>query len=80
MVCRKSVIPIYPPVNKAEDTALMLLLEARDSIISLDEPALYVYVAHSGNTWERSHFVDRVMKNADELSLQQNEKIAALFS
>lgn len=80
MVCRKSVIPIYPSVNKAEDTALMLMLEARDSIISLDEPALYVYVAHANNTWERSHFVDRVMKNADELSLQQNEKIAALFS
>lgn len=80
MLCRKSAIPIYPSVNKAEDTALMLMLEKNNAIISLDEPSLYVYLAHASNTWERSHFVDRVMKNADELSLQQNEKIAALFS
>lgn len=80
MICRKSVIPVYPAVNKAEDTALMLMLEESDAIISLDEPGLYVYVAHASNTWERSHFVERVMKNADELSLQQNEQIAALFS
>ena len=80
MLCRKSVLPAYASVNKAEDTSVMMRLEEIDAISSLDDPTLYVYVAHASNTWDRGHFVDLVMKNANELSVQQNERIAALFS
>lgn len=79
MVCKKQILPAYAPLDKAEDTPIMTSLEKLGVIAALDAPALYVYVIHGQNTWDRQHFLGHVLRNATELSSEENERIQALL-
>jgi glycosyltransferase involved in cell wall biosynthesis len=56
LVCRRSAMPRYPALSKAEDTALIKELMARNDVVFLDAPRLYIYVVHGSNTWHDAHF------------------------
>jgi hypothetical protein len=48
--------PVYPSLNRLEDTAAMEFLASTRPVVSCDSPLLYVYVAHGANTCEAEHF------------------------
>jgi glycosyltransferase involved in cell wall biosynthesis len=56
LVCARSAMPRYPAMSKAEDTALIKELMAREKVVFLDAPRLYIYVIHGANTWHDAHF------------------------
>ena len=56
LVCARSAMPRYPAMSKAEDTALIKELMARQKVVFLDAPRLYIYVIHGANTWHDAHF------------------------
>lgn len=56
LVCTRSAMPRYPALSKAEDTVLIKELMARNDVVFLDAPRLYIYVVHGSNTWHDAHF------------------------
>lgn len=57
--CRKDSITSdinYRDLNKAEDTYLIHNLNQRNTFVPLVNPSLYIYVYHSKNSWDLSHF------------------------
>jgi hypothetical protein len=56
MVCRKAIMPPYPALRRGEDTAVTDHIVANARVALLDQPRLYLYVAHAGNTFQAEHF------------------------
>lgn len=59
IVCEKAVITAdcsYASAPRGEDTALLEKLLKTGSVIPVFHPALYIYVYHGENTWNRAHF------------------------
>jgi glycosyltransferase involved in cell wall biosynthesis len=59
LLCRKEVLfqNQYADRNKAEDTQVIPFLVNRNMISFIEEqPFLYIYVYHGGNTWNYQHF------------------------
>jgi glycosyltransferase involved in cell wall biosynthesis len=54
---RRDAMPTYPPLSRGEDTALLhALVIANEPIVRVpDEPWLYCYSFHGGNTFDRAH-------------------------
>jgi len=55
LLCEKAVIPAYPGIAKLEDTPVVRALTASFNTVYVDQPELYLYVAHGTNTWDRRH-------------------------
>ena len=56
LLCEKSALPPYPELRSGEDTPAVEELCRRVRTVYLDQPRLYVYVAHGANTFGSSHF------------------------
>lgn len=56
MLCLKSHMPMYPSLTRGEDTPVADQVVANGRVALLDQPRLYLYVAHSGNTFDPEHF------------------------
>jgi glycosyltransferase involved in cell wall biosynthesis len=56
MLCRKAKVPPYPAVRRGEDTPGAEQIARTGRVVFLDQPRLYVYAVHDGNTFEPSHF------------------------
>lgn len=56
LLCRTSILPRYPEIEKAEDTFLIKKLLQQHNITAIDVPRLYIYVCHGANTWHDAHF------------------------
>lgn len=56
LVSRRSAMPRYPALSKAEDTVLIQELMRLNKVVLLDAPRLYIYVIHGTNTWHNEHF------------------------
>ena len=52
--------PIYPSLNRMEDTHALEFLTSTRAVASCDLPLLYVYVVHGRNTCEEQHFEGHV--------------------
>jgi hypothetical protein len=69
--------PIYPSLNRLEDTTAMEFLSSTRTVVSCDSPLLYVYIAHGANTCEPEHFEGHlarspcVLRGADYAELIQ---------
>lgn len=56
MLCLKAHMPVYPALARGEDTPVADQIVASGRVVLLDQPRLYVYVAHAGNTFDAEHF------------------------
>ncbi|MGQ9371117.1 glycosyltransferase [Azospirillum sp. ST 5-10] len=56
LLCEKAVLPPYPELARGEDTPVVERLLRTVRVVHLDEPRLYLYVAHGRNTFPSSHF------------------------
>jgi glycosyltransferase involved in cell wall biosynthesis len=59
LLCRKEILLQNPYANrnKGEDTHVVPFLHSRGIINFIqDEPTLYIYTYHGGNTWDYEHF------------------------
>ena len=56
MLCLKSMLGQYPTLRRGEDTPVAEHILQTRRVVMLDQPRLYVYVVHEGNTFEQAHF------------------------
>ncbi len=56
--------PVYPALNRLEDTHAVEYLAATQSVAAVEMPLLYVYVAHGANTCEDEHFLGHMQRAA----------------
>ena len=70
LVARKEALGAYPEVTRAEDTPVLLRLAQAGLVAALDEPQLYIYHLHGGNTWDRAHWQTGVLGGAERLGAE----------
>ncbi|MGX1135548.1 hypothetical protein RKD49_007738 [Streptomyces glaucescens] len=58
MVCAKDRIPRYPALRRGEDTPVAEEVVRSCRVVSIDDPELYTYVCHGGNTFDEAHFAE----------------------
>lgn len=56
LLCEKAVMPRYPHLRRGEDTPVVERLRRTVRFVRLDLPALYTYVVHGDNTFDKNHF------------------------
>ena len=55
MVADRSLIPIYPSLEKGEDTLVAEAMARWRAFVAVEAPHLYVYVVTGENTWGERH-------------------------
>jgi len=70
-------LPAYPALRRNEDTAVVDQLVQRDAVVLLDQPELYVYTFHGGNTWNARHWDRNIFAHAAEENPQNSELVRA---
>jgi len=75
LLCRKSIMPRYPEIEKAEDTFLIKKLQQQHNITAIDVPRLYMYVCHGANTWHDAHFEFIYKKSTANFSGEKYQKM-----
>jgi glycosyltransferase involved in cell wall biosynthesis len=55
-VCLKRCVPAYPSLRKGEDTEVIENILLHHRAICIDNPRLYLYIFHGGNTFEEAHW------------------------
>ena len=53
---------------------------AADQLVGIDQPGLYVYVYHGGNTSGRTHFKKRLVARAEPLGPEDEKRVRAALS
>jgi glycosyltransferase involved in cell wall biosynthesis len=77
LLARRDAITSYDgSLSRAEDTPVVNELVARDELVLLKRPDLYVYVFHGKNTWETDHFEDLLARSL-ALSERKSRSVAA---
>lgn len=56
MICAKGKMPRYPALHRGEDPPVAYRLWRSQRVVILDEPRLYTYVFHGGNTTGPTQF------------------------
>jgi glycosyltransferase involved in cell wall biosynthesis len=56
MICAKDKMPRYPALHRGEDPPVAYRLWRSQRVVMLDEPRLYTYVFHGGNTTGAAQF------------------------
>lgn len=67
LVARRDAMPAYPDVTRGEDTEVVRALAEQGRLAMLDEPTLYIYTVHAGNTWGRAHWETHLRPYAERL-------------
>jgi glycosyltransferase involved in cell wall biosynthesis len=64
LLARRDALPSYDgSLSRGEDTPVVNELVARDDLVLLKRPDLYVYVFHGKNTWTAHHFEDLLARS-----------------
>jgi len=77
IVAWKERLPAYPPLRRSEDIAVVEQLLARNAVVLLDRPELYVYTFHGGNTWNARHWDRTIFAHAAEADAQESDLVRA---
>ena len=56
MISWRSTIPIYPALEKREDTSVLRHMHHNHPLALIEKPSLYVYTVTGRNTWDQGHF------------------------
>ncbi len=73
IVARKDLVPAYPELARLEDTPVVLGMVEAGVVAALDEPSLYIYTFHGGNTWGREHWESGLLAGAQLLGARDTE-------
>jgi len=79
LLCRRESLPAYPGLGIGEDTPVVEALLRGGGLVALEQPELYVYVAHGDNTFPKSHFAsffDETLYLGAEVSAELAEALA----
>lgn len=79
LVAERSAVPACPELGKGEDTPVVLQMLNAYQLAGVDRPALYVYVYHGSNTWDREHWDTAIAKDAQPLSLGESQATAQIL-
>jgi glycosyltransferase involved in cell wall biosynthesis len=74
LAIREGLLP-YADLAKGEDTPVLEQLMARDKLVGLDEPHLYIYTYHGANAWSRAHWRRSLLAHAQVLSTESADKV-----
>jgi glycosyltransferase involved in cell wall biosynthesis len=77
LLCRRDAMPRYDAEGRSEDTPAVKRLIARERVIQVDAPELYLYVRHDANTCPEPHFEGNLMKAVRRLAGQQYDDALA---
>ena len=56
MLAKKSCVPIYPSLSRAEDTVMVNMQLRHFRVAVIIAPFLYAYCRHGSNTWGEDFF------------------------
>jgi glycosyltransferase involved in cell wall biosynthesis len=77
ILARRDALPSYDgSLSRGEDTPVVNELIARDDLVLLKRPDLYVYVYHGRNTWHAKHFED-LLARCVALSERKSRSVTA---
>jgi glycosyltransferase involved in cell wall biosynthesis len=62
ILARRSVMPVYPSLPRAEDTSAIYFLLKHRRVALVDAPHLYCYRVTGHNTWDAKHFEDMLSR------------------
>lgn len=66
MICAKDKMPRYPALRRGEDPPVAYRLWRSQRVVILDEPRLYTYVFHGGNTTGATQFTQHCAAATEE--------------
>ena len=72
--------PVYPSLNRMEDTHAIHNLTSTRPVVACDLPLLYVYVAHGGNTCEDDHFEGHLTEATCALRGDEYEELMGMLA
>jgi len=56
MLVRRGAMPLYRAAHRGEDRPSVQAMLALHPVLLIDQPALYCYVVHGGNSYDAAHF------------------------
>jgi len=78
ILASRAVIPAYPALRCGEDSArAQQVLNSSARVCFVDDPDLYVYIAHGGNTYGEEHFSNKIF--AEHTGKLEEEKVAGII-
>lgn len=80
VVTERTAVPAYADRSRGEDTLVIDTMLKESKLALLDRPQLYIYVFHGGNTWDWSHWQDRLLKFAQPLPREVSERVRQLLT
>jgi glycosyltransferase involved in cell wall biosynthesis len=66
LVCRRTEMPRYHDLRRAEDTPVIERLAASGQLVRYDRPDLYVYQYHGANTWDEQHWDEMIARSTEQ--------------
>jgi glycosyltransferase involved in cell wall biosynthesis len=55
MVAHRALIPIYPSLDRSEDSVVVRAMVRRRAFVVVQAPQLYIYAVTGENTWDEGH-------------------------
>ena len=81
ILCSRRRMLRYPSLAKGEDAPVAQGLRRRYPVVYVDQPELYLYVAHGKNTWEPEHMETMWRSSTDRFEgTDYNELLRRLIS
>ena len=80
LVAERESVPFYPELQRGEDTPVIVSMRNEMKLASLERPNLYIYVCHSANTWDKTHWNTNIWPHAQALSAIDTAKVHAVLT
>jgi glycosyltransferase involved in cell wall biosynthesis len=75
ILAARDALPKYPELSKGEDTVVIEQLLSEKKLTGLDKAHLYIYTYHGSNTWERSHWEQKILPSSQPLDIESQEQV-----
>lgn len=75
ILAAREALPKYPELSKGEDTVVIERLLSERKLTGLDKSHLYIYTYHGSNTWERSHWEQKILPYSQPLSIESQMQV-----
>lgn len=77
MLIRREAMLLYPPLARAEDTALVTALHASHALVGIEAPMAYLYVFDGRNSWGHDHFEALMMRASERFEGARHDELLA---
>lgn len=84
LLCERAVFETsslrYPALERGEDSVLIYNLKKNNLLLTTHNPALYIYVYHGQNTWQRQHWDENFIRWATKLTTSQSALVHKILN